>query len=337
MPYQATVYNVFIASPSDVRPEREIARQVIYEWNAAHAESEKAVLQPIGWETHSYPEMGERPQEIINRLVTKSDILVSIFRSRLGSPTGVAASGTIEEIEKHREAKKPTMIYFSNAAIPHDVDTKQFEEVRKLREKYESEGLIGTFADSEDFRRVFTQDLATSMVEYLKARRSDNAIRVSIDLKSQPSSESNWQERPILEIQDLAIKRQFAAEKGSHFILSFMIANLGNVVCQSHRVTIRIPLKFGSTPVIIDDEQPPLNGRVSHYVDTESQSTAYVLEIRGGKIYSGDKVAKALRILTGVTFDDRMNAFCSRTEDKVTIALFSDPPSEVKGQTQITP
>ena len=28
MPYQATVHNVFIASPSDVRPEREIARQV---------------------------------------------------------------------------------------------------------------------------------------------------------------------------------------------------------------------------------------------------------------------------------------------------------------------
>jgi hypothetical protein len=76
MPYQATVHNVFIASPSDVRPEREIARQVIYEWNAAHAESEKAVLQPIGWETHSYPEMGERPQEIINRLVIKSEILV---------------------------------------------------------------------------------------------------------------------------------------------------------------------------------------------------------------------------------------------------------------------
>jgi Domain of unknown function (DUF4062) len=153
MSYEATVHNVFIASPSDVRPEREIARQVIYEWNAAHAVSDKAVIQPIGWETHSSPEMGERPQEIINRLVIKSDILVAIFWSRLGSPTGVTASGTIEEIEKHLGAKKPTMIYFSNALLPHDVDTKQFEDVRKLRKKYESEGLIGTFANSEEFRR----------------------------------------------------------------------------------------------------------------------------------------------------------------------------------------
>jgi hypothetical protein len=205
MPYEATVYNLFVASPSDVRPEREIARQVISEWNAAHAESEKAVLQPIGWDTHSYPEMGERPQEIINRLVTKSDILVSIFWSRLGSPTGLAASGTIEEIEKHRGAKKPTMIYFSTAPVPHDVDTKQIEEVHKLRRKYESEGLIGTFENPEGFRRVFTQDLAASMVKYLKERRSDDALRVSI--------ESNWQEAPILEIQELRIEKRTSQQK----------------------------------------------------------------------------------------------------------------------------
>jgi hypothetical protein len=80
-------------------------------------------------------------------------------------PTGVTASGTIEEIEKHRGAKKPTMIYFSNAPVPHDVDTKQYEDDRKLRRKYESEGLLGTFEHSEDFRRVFTHDLTARMVD----------------------------------------------------------------------------------------------------------------------------------------------------------------------------
>jgi hypothetical protein len=129
--------------------------------------------------------MGERPQEIINRLVIKSDILVAIFWFKLGSPTGVAASGTIEEIEKHLGAKKPTMIYFSNALLPHDFDTKQFEYVRALRQKYESEGLIGEFANSEEFRTVFTQDLRARMVEYLKVERPNDALRVSMgnDLK----------------------------------------------------------------------------------------------------------------------------------------------------------
>jgi hypothetical protein len=141
----------------------------------------------------------------------------------------------------------------------------------------------------------------------------------------------------VLEIQELEIKNQFTAEKGPHFIVSFMIANVGNVVCQTHLVTIRIPLKFGSTPVVIDDEQPPLNGRVSHYLDTESQSAAYVLEIRGGKIYSGDKVTKALRILPVPGFGDRLSELCSRTENTLSITLFSDPPSKVKGQTRMTP
>jgi len=39
MPYEATVYNVFIASPGDVLAERTIARDVIYEWNAVRRPS----------------------------------------------------------------------------------------------------------------------------------------------------------------------------------------------------------------------------------------------------------------------------------------------------------
>jgi hypothetical protein len=70
-------------------------------------------------------------------------------------------------------------------------------------------------------------------------------------------------------------------------------------------------------------------------VDVESQSAAYVLELSGGKIYSGDKVTKAVRILGNVRFDDRMNALISRTENKVSITLFSDPPSGAKVEAQM--
>jgi hypothetical protein len=64
--YQATVYKVMIASPSDVVQERRVIREVIHEWNSIHAEDRGIVLMPIGWETHSSPSMGERAQEIIN-------------------------------------------------------------------------------------------------------------------------------------------------------------------------------------------------------------------------------------------------------------------------------
>ena len=69
MSYISKVFNVMIASPGDVASERTIIRDVIYEWNAVHSESRNIVLMPIGWESHSSPEMGGSPQDIINKQV----------------------------------------------------------------------------------------------------------------------------------------------------------------------------------------------------------------------------------------------------------------------------
>jgi len=64
--YAADVKKVVIASPGDVSHERRLIREVIDEWNAIHAEDRHIVLMPVGWETHSSPVMGDRPQAIIN-------------------------------------------------------------------------------------------------------------------------------------------------------------------------------------------------------------------------------------------------------------------------------
>jgi len=59
------------------------------------------------------PEMSGRPQGIINqRLLKECDLLIAAFWTRIGSPAGVAASGTVEEIEEHLAAGKEAMIYF---------------------------------------------------------------------------------------------------------------------------------------------------------------------------------------------------------------------------------
>ena len=183
MPYEATVHNVFIASPSEVLAERTIVRDVIYEWNAVHAEDERAILQPIGWETHSFPDMGDRAQGIINRqILEKSDILVAIFWYRLGTATGVAESGTIEEIENHLKSCRPAMIYFSSKDVPRNIDTGQLEAIRRAEKNYQDRGLIDTFENPDGFRQKFTRHLAARMVEYLKSqpphsRSESNSVR----------------------------------------------------------------------------------------------------------------------------------------------------------------
>src|SRR6059058_5757055 len=100
MAYQATVIPVMIASPGDVLTERDIACDVINNWNAINSIKTSCVLTPVRWETHSAADLGDRPQQLINdRILKDCDLLIGIFWTRLGTPTGKAKSGTVEEIE----------------------------------------------------------------------------------------------------------------------------------------------------------------------------------------------------------------------------------------------
>jgi hypothetical protein len=161
MTYQATVIQVMIASPSDVLEERNEIEKIIHQWNYTHSSNSNVVLIPVKWETHSAPDLGGRPQELINnRILNKCDLLVGIFWTRIGSQTGGFASGTVEEIERHVTNKKPVMLYFSNKpVIPDSIDQDQYTELKKFKETCLTRGLVSFFDSSEHFRNIFTQQL----------------------------------------------------------------------------------------------------------------------------------------------------------------------------------
>ena len=161
MSYDARVFNVMIASPSDVASERSIVREVIYDWNAVHSERENIVLLPVGWESHSSPEMGDRAQAIINRqTLDKCDLLVGIFGTRIGTDTGEYPSGTIEEIELHIDSGKPAMLYFSKRLGDSDAfDSNQYAKLEELKKDYEKRGLYEVYDGDSDFREKFSRQL----------------------------------------------------------------------------------------------------------------------------------------------------------------------------------
>lgn len=172
MAYQATVLPVMIASPSDVSQERKIVREVLHEWNDIHALREKVILAPTAWETHSSPELGARPQELINnRLLKHCDILIGVFWTRIGTPTGEQASGTVEEILRHAEEGKPALVYFSSAPVaPESIDITQWTEVQRFKEKCQSLGIIEKYSSLEDFRTKLHRQIQISLAssEYVK-------------------------------------------------------------------------------------------------------------------------------------------------------------------------
>ncbi|GEM_PF-3187165 len=161
MPRQSAVYEVLIASPSDVLTERRVLAEVLEDWNSAHSRSRAISLQALRWELDGVPASGARPQEILNKqLVENADILMAVFGARLGTPTGQAASGTVEEIEHFRRQGKPVLLYFSEADIPHNHDAEQFRLLAEYRKSLEVHTFYQTFRDVEELRRRATRDLA---------------------------------------------------------------------------------------------------------------------------------------------------------------------------------
>ena len=110
---------------------------------------------------HSVPELGDRPQAIINRqLVDGSDLLVGVFWARLGTPTGQAESGSAEEIERFRAARGPVLLYFSSLPVnPDRLDPVEFARLQAYKTKLRAAGLLETFASVAELREKLFRHL----------------------------------------------------------------------------------------------------------------------------------------------------------------------------------
>lgn len=163
MPFSATVYRVLIASPGDVGEERRIIAEVISQWNAVHSIEKGIVLMPVLWESSTYPSMGGRPQSIVNKqIVENSDILIGVFWTRFGTPTGEADSGTAEEIQQFIDSGRPVMLYFSRRPIDPDlINSEQHAKVREAKAKYSGLGLYNEYGNPDILRGLVTSNLAS--------------------------------------------------------------------------------------------------------------------------------------------------------------------------------
>ncbi|MDR3176364.1 MAG: hypothetical protein LBU06_07530 [Desulfovibrio sp.] len=159
MSYKAIVHRVMISCPGDAHQERDIARDVIYKWNSAHAEATRKIILPIDWLHDAVPDAATSPQESINQQVTdKADMLIAIFRHRIGTPTDEFPSGTVEEIENFITSGKPVLLYFSSADVPPDM-IRQYSELDILKNKYKPSSFYGEFSSPDNFRQKLSQHI----------------------------------------------------------------------------------------------------------------------------------------------------------------------------------
>lgn len=117
------------------------------------------------------------------------DLLVGIFWTRLGTPTGEAVSGTVEEIEKHSKFGKPAMIYFSSRpAELHTVDIDQYKALKDFKEQCKLLGLIEHFDNVLDLKEKFFRQLqlCINKNDYLKDIFSKNSPAIAQSMTEPP-------------------------------------------------------------------------------------------------------------------------------------------------------
>lgn len=164
-----------ICAPSDIKKELHIIRNVVDEFNLSHGDVNELFVKSQHWSTDTYPDMSAgRAQAAINRqMIDDADIVVGIFWSRFGSPSGLADSGTEEEIMRGIHQDKQVMVYFSRKEpLPADADPAQLDAIARFRERLQDTGLYWSFASKRQLEKDFRSHLAAAVYRWNEGKEN---------------------------------------------------------------------------------------------------------------------------------------------------------------------
>lgn len=133
MAYPTLALHLLISAPGDVPIEdMAVIRKTISQWNLNLGRVVGLTVLPVSWTEHAVAEFGERPQAILNhQIVGEADLAVALFYDRLGTPTGEAESGTVEEIKLLVDAGKSVAVLV-NATSRAPLNGPALEERQRL-------------------------------------------------------------------------------------------------------------------------------------------------------------------------------------------------------------
>jgi|SRR5690554_106457 len=179
---------VLIASPGDVTRERELLLDKLEtKFRREHYEERcGARIIVEGWE--SVASQTGYAQDIINSdLVSKSNIILAVFRHKLGSPTidiktgkDRSPSGTAEELLfaiRNKLLTNPPLgmaYFYANApvlsldSVDFENTKKNWERLKEFREEIKNEILYKTYKHEEEILDITCKDLCDNIIKYFK-------------------------------------------------------------------------------------------------------------------------------------------------------------------------
>ena len=206
MTNQKTI-RVFLASPSDLAAERAL----FFELLSTIAPGPNSAFIPTGYEIVP-ANTGERPQDVINRLIDECDVFILTLHKRWGQSAFDAAavtSYTEEEfsrgLTRFNKTGKPTIFcFFKNVDIEALADPgPQLIKVLEFRRRLEkSERVLYRTFNSE---REFASEVEKHLIAYATSLRHPSTIRAPILLPVPADDAPDESRRKDLAIVESAV------------------------------------------------------------------------------------------------------------------------------------
>ncbi|NDJ62198.1 MAG: tetratricopeptide repeat protein, partial [Chloroflexi bacterium] len=171
---------VFVSSPGDLRPERQVIAEVLREFNERPTIRDRYKFSHYLYEDHAPAQAGEGPQDVVNTQMLEpheADLVICMYWSRYGTPleainpdTGQPyGSGTEWEFydayRAYQRRKRPTiLLYRKSTPPPLTADPAQIARVIAFFERFNGpqatlKGLYRTFDTPERMRKVINDDI----------------------------------------------------------------------------------------------------------------------------------------------------------------------------------
>ena len=181
-----SLLKVSLCGPGDVTPEIEIAKRVVMAWNGANIVKTGYGLECQHWPTHSAPDAGTRAQQAINQqMLDASDLVIAIFWRRIGTPTGLAESGSVEEVQRAVARGVRVMVYFSDLEAPASAeDDDQLTRLQGFRTRVMANGLASKFSSRRKFEADLSRHLELAVAELIEAKSAKKKAAKKVARKS---------------------------------------------------------------------------------------------------------------------------------------------------------
>ncbi len=249
MTYSATAYRLLVSAPGDV-PAEDIAAVMtsVNRWNAIYGQQFGAVVVPTHWGQHSAAEHGGRPQASLNKqLVERADIVVALFWQRLGSPTGAAESGTVEEINEAHDAGAYVGILPCQRPLPTNVDADQLQRLRAFLEESRSSSLMLNYADAAELSRHVDALLMNAI--------SRDGTRAELAVETQGQQRVPAEVWPRIESDD-RVKTDSRGRVKTARKWRLVLANTGSEPARQVQFRLEPERDDDRLPTLLDDDRP---------------------------------------------------------------------------------